>query len=374
MKKICFIITDAVSFNILCRGQLEYFKSSKEFDITLICGGSKEQIKVLKARNVGKVIKIPLVRQPSLFNDIKCLLILWYYLLINRFDVIVYSTPKALLIGSLASFFSFQPNRIALVRGRVYENYKGKKRIFFSFLDKISLAISDYALFISKSLKQVYNEENLVRESKSIILNQGSSNGVDIQKFLPIEAALGGKFKILVMGRICHDKGIYDLDKILKKVEFLPIEVKLIGKVEDAESQDQLNNMLKKYKFLEYIPFTTEPVSYFQQADLHIFLSHREGFGNVALEAASCNVPTFAYDVVGIKDSVKDNISGIRFKFQDTDSIAMAIYTAVQNPKDFREKFSKSRDWVVNNFEQKSVWQSYLQLYLDIAESKFNRD
>lgn len=158
-EKICFIITDAISFNTLCKGQLEYFYNTQEFDVTLVCGGDERQIEKLKARKVGKVIKMPLTRQPNLLNDIKCLFMLWKFLLINRFELIVYSTPKALLLGSLASFLSFQPNRTALVRGRVYENYTGKKRKFFSFLDKISLSLSNYVLFISKSLKQVYLDE-----------------------------------------------------------------------------------------------------------------------------------------------------------------------------------------------------------------------
>ncbi len=373
MKKICFIITDAISFNTLCKGQLEYFYNTQEFDITLICGGDKKQIEKLKARNVGRVIKIPLIRQPSLFNDIKCLFILWKYLLINRFDLIIYSTPKALLLGSLASFLSFQPNRIALVRGRVYENYIGKKRKFFSCLDKISLSFSNYVLFISKSLKQVYLDEGIISDSKAIILDQGSSNGVDIHKFHPIENSLNQKFNIVMMGRICYDKGIFDLTKLLELIKDLPLELILVGKVEDEISQFELDNILKNYHFVKHIPHTTEPVSYFQNADLHLFLSHREGFGNVALEAASCNVPTFAYDVIGVKDSVQENISGLRFAFQDIESIAKAIQYAVQNPQEFNDQFPNSREWAVNNFDQKKVWKNYLDFYQKIAEGKLKK-
>lgn len=374
MKKICFIITDAISFNTLCKGQLEYFYNTQEFDITLVCGGDEKQIEKLKARNVGKVIKMPLIRQPSLLNDIKCLFILWKYLLINRFDLIIYSTPKALLLGSLASFLSFQPNRTALVRGRVYENYIGKKRKFFSCLDKISLSFSNYVLFISKSLKQVYLDENLICKSKAIILDQGSSNGVDIHKFYPVNKNINQKFNIIMMGRICHDKGIYDLTKLLELIKHLPVDFTIVGKVEDEASQSQLDNMLIKYQFLKHVSHTTEPVRYFQLSDLHIFLSHREGFGNVAIEAASCNVPTFAYDVVGVKDSVQENVSGLRFAFQDVESIAKAIQYAVQNPREFKDQFSNSRDWAIHNFEQKRVWKNYLAFYQKIVESKFNCD
>lgn len=373
MKKICFIITDAISFNTLCKGQLEYFYNTQEFDFTLVCGGDEKQIEKLKARKVGKVIKMPLTRQPNLLNDIKCLFMLWQFLLINRFDLIVYSTPKALLLGSLASFLSFQPNRTALVRGRVYENYTGKKRFFFTFLDKVSLSLSNYVLFISKSLKQAYVDEKIISDSKAIILNQGSSNGVDIHKFYPIENRINQKFNIVMMGRICHDKGIFDLTKLIELIKDLPLELVLVGKVEDKESQSELDYILKKYHFVKYIPHTTEPVSYFQNADLHLFLSHREGFGNVALEAASCNVPTFAYDVIGVKDSVQENISGLRFAFQDVESIAKAIHFAVYNPQKFNDQFPNSREWAVNNFDQEKVWKNYVDFFQKITEGKLKK-
>lgn len=372
--KLCMIITDAISFNTLCKGQLEYFQDSKEFDITLICGGDDAQIKILKERHVGNVVRMPLVRQPALFTDIKCLFKLFTYLLFNRFDLVLYSTPKALLLGSIASYLSFQKNRIALVRGRVYENYVGKKRKIFSLLDKICLAISHQVIFISNSLKNVYNTENLVSNSKSRIVKQGSSNGVDTLSFIPLENKTNTPFKILLMGRVCQDKGIADLVQILPKIQNLNVEVQIVGKVEDKISQDILTKILEEFDFVKYIQHTTDPIQFFQNADLHLFLSHREGFGNVALEAASCNVPTFAYDVVGIKDSVKEKVSGLRFAYKDTDSIARAIRDAILNPIDFRNNFSNTRSWAVENFEQKDVWQGYVQLYIDIVEGKLNRD
>src|SRR5690606_39838210 len=119
MKKICFIITDAISFNGLCRNQLEFFSNKKDIDITLICGGSASDLESLYKRNVGRVLHFPLYRKPNLGKDIFCLFKLFFFFIFNRFDLIVYSTPKALLLTSIASFFAFQKNRLAVVQGRV---------------------------------------------------------------------------------------------------------------------------------------------------------------------------------------------------------------------------------------------------------------
>lgn len=368
MKKICLIVTDAISFNVLYQGQLEYFDSLGNFELTLICGGDNEQIELLKSRDVGKVVIMPLLRKPNPLSDLKALIQLTKYFMQNKFDLIVYSTPKALLIGSIASFITRQPSRLAIVQGRVYENYTGAKRKIFTVLDKISLGVSNKTVFVSDSLRNLYLNENIINSANSMVVNFGSINGVDTQKFAPNADKNSDLFNILVIGRICEDKGINDLAEIVKNVKDLPIKLTIVGGVEDSQSEQILQQLKINYKFVEYVAFTPNPVQYFQNADLHLFLTYREGFGNVAIEAASCNVPTFAYDVVGVKDSVKENVSGLRFKFQDTEAVSQAIRTAVEDKLKFKEQFSNAREWAIQNFEQKTVWDNYLHFYNQVMD------
>ena len=42
--------------------------------------------------------------------------------------------------------------------------------------------------------------------------------------------------------------------------------------------------------------------------------SHREGFGSVVLEAAAMGIPAIGSNVVGLKDSIKHNETGILFE------------------------------------------------------------
>lgn len=365
MRKICFVVTNAFQFNVLCRGQLEYFANQKDLEVTLVCGGNQFDIEKLKARNVGKVKFVNLIRQPSILVDFLTLIQLFWFFLFNRFDVVIYSTPKALLLGSLASFSTFQNKRIALVRGRAYENFEGYKRKIFELLDKICLFVSHQAIFISNELKQMYLSEKLTHENKSYVIGAGSSNGVDTVKFSPLNAKKNSNiFSIIMIGRICFDKGIQDLSKILKNLDSENLQIKIVGRVEDNQSQVVLDTLLTEYTYIEYYGHIDDPAAFFAQADLHLFLSHREGFGNVAIEAASCNVPTFCYDISGLKDSVINNVSGKRFDFQDYISIAKAINEAKANPGRFKENYSGSRAWVLENFSQDKVWKEYLKFYL----------
>lgn len=372
-KKICFIVTDAISFNILCKGQLEYFRDHSDFDITLICGGSKKELDVLRERKVGKVIDAKFKRKPSLVQDTKSLMFLIQYLWSNNFDLIVYSTPKALLLGSIASSFSLGSKTVAIVHGRVYENFIGLKKLIFQNFDKVSFKSSNKVLFVSKSLLQKYIDEEIIDNRTGKVIEEGSFNGVNIDVFQPVnlEEKLNlraklelpiNSFLICIVGRLCIDKGIKDIRSLAEGLKNTEVQFVFVGAFEDELSKEIVREIAERGQGY-YIPHTTKVHEIFQASDLHLFLSYREGFGNVAIEAASCGIPTFSYDVVGVRDSVCNSISGQRFKFHDVTSIVEEIKDAVKDSS-FSFKYIDSRKWVIDNFEQHKVWKNYLNFYL----------
>lgn len=371
-SKICFIVTDAISFNVIYKGQLEYFKELTDLDITLICSGSEEEINLLKSRNVGRVVKMPLVRKPSIIKDFYCLSRLSFFFIYNRFDIVVYSTPKALLLGSLATFLTMQKVRVAIVFGRAYENFTGFKKLVFQHLDKLSFSISHDVLFISKSLLDVCKQEGLI-DNKAKMVNKGSFSGVDTDLFKPIDSSeksdlrerLGlplDSYLVCVVGRICEDKGIKDIEYLAKNLGNKNIKFLFVGRFEDEASKAIVEKIVNDKQGF-YIPHTSTIYEIFQCSDLHLFLSRREGFGNVAIEAASCGLPTFAYDVVGVKDSVSNNVSGQKFALKDVSSIRQALDEASINTQ-FYKQYISARDWVIENFKETKIWQSYLNFYL----------
>lgn len=355
-------MTDAISFKMLCRDQLEYIRDNTDFKVSAVTGGSYSDIEDLINRNIGDVYNAGLVRHPSPFQDLKSLFFLTKYLYLNRFDLVVYSTPKAMLIGSMAAFLTMHKNKLAIVQGRAYENFKGRKRLFYQLLDKLTFSISDDVIFVSHSLKSAYLNESIISSNKAHVINSGSFNGVDVHKFKLNRTRDDSEFNIIVAGRVCLDKGLLDLKEIIKRVKSHNIQFKIVGPIEDETSAQLLSEITSQNLNIEYVSYTNNIEYYFMKSDLHLFLSHREGFGNVAIEAASCGVPTFAYDVIGIKDSVKNGISGQKFRFQDYDAIAAAIDDAASDSS-FRNQYLCSRNWVIKNFEQEKVWKGYLDFY-----------
>lgn len=379
--KICFLMTDAVSFNVLYRDQLEYIRDHSNVDITLICGGDEQQLDILRARNIGKVIDLNFQRKPSLFKDAQALLLLIRYMLSHRFDVVVYLTPKALLLGSMASAFTLQKRRIAFSVGRAYENFSGLKKKVFQGLDTLSFALSHEVLFVSESLLSVCLEEKILKKSKASVIDNGSFNGINVDLLQPVaqieKESLKKKYKVPVntfvigvVGRVCDDKGFKDIEYISEKLRDENVYFIFIGDFEDDIGKTVVEKVVEDNKGI-YIPANSNVHEVFQCADLHLFLSYREGFGSVAIEAASCAVPTFAYDVVGVKDSVKEGVSGRKFNFKDMSSVTEAIRDAATD-EEFEKRYPDARDWAIANFERKQLWQSYLSFYMSSKDGHVN--
>ena len=374
-RKLCFIVTDAISFNVLYRGQLEYLVA-EGFELTLICGGSVDEINSLRARNVGRVIGLGLVRAPSLWTDTVALMRLFRHLCFNRYDLVLTSTPKALLLGSIAACMTLQRRRAAFFQGRVYENFRGVRRKLYRFFDRVTVACVHEVLFVSRSLMSEFVDEIPAAKPKGRVLGDGSGNGICHRTFssesvpsgriVAIRRDLGlssSDFVILVVGRICADKGLAEIAQVAGRLGGSSAKLLLVGPPEGDAAVADLERLVAA-GLVRHVPFTADVVSYFAIADVHLFLSHREGFGNVAIEAAAMGVPTVAFDVVGVRDSVANGVSGVRVDFGNVDAVVATLREMMGEPEGARSRFPRARDWAVERFSREPVWARFAQFYL----------
>ena len=127
--RLCIIVTDAISFNVLYEDQLEYL-SNNAVQLTLICGGSNEEIFKLRERCVGKVVNLGFVRKTSIFIDALVLLRLIWHFIWNRYPTVIYTT-LALLLGSIASFFTRQEKSCLLSGSCLRKFCRSLRKIYY---------------------------------------------------------------------------------------------------------------------------------------------------------------------------------------------------------------------------------------------------
>ena len=81
----------------------------------------------------------------------------------------------------------------------------------------------------------------------------------------------------------------------------------------------------------------------FQCADLLLLPGTREGWGIVAMEAAAYGVPTVAYDIPGLRDSVIDGITGILVE-PHSEALAAAAIAVLSDHGLWRELSEQARE------------------------------
>ena len=302
----------------LMKGQLKWLVK-KGYRVTVICNDNGD-LNWIKNQGV-RHIKVDFRREINFFYDLKCLLQLIKVFKRLKPNIIHYSTPKPSLLTPLAIKFGLvKAGIIYTVRGRIYENFSGIKKKFFELIEFFSCLVADKVIFISSELKKNFIDLNIVNKNKTILIGAGSSNGFDFNIFrkpskLEIKNSkkflgVGNFSKVLTyVGRINKDKGIDDLLFVFKKIsnKSKNIGLLLVGNLEMNLDELIKKNKLNKNKIIisKWIPDIHKA---YWASDIFLFPSYREGFGNVCIESILCGVPVISYDVIGSRESVKNNV------------------------------------------------------------------
>jgi glycosyltransferase involved in cell wall biosynthesis len=156
--------------------------------------------------------------------------------------------------------------------------------------------------------------------------------GLDTELFNPARrdlsfwpgAGMNGKeLRLLYVGRISREKDLDVLAAAYNKIREsdLPVKLYLVGLGPYSEA---LAAALPDAVFLGYLKGEALAKAY-ASADVFVFPSTTDTFGNVVLEAQASGLPVIVSDVGGPKELVDDGTTGIVTKAHDSEDFARAI-------------------------------------------------
>lgn len=159
-----------------------------------------------------------------------------------------------------------------------------------------ALDLTDYILTLSSFATRSLTDNGIARDRIYEV-----NLGIDPAHFQPADKPVDGRFRVLFTGTITYRKGIAQLISAFKELQLPGSELLLIGPIGDAKALvADCTGSIRHIPFLHH----DELVGYYQQADIFVFPSYLDSWGQVVLEAMACGTPVIVSDNTGAKDAV----------------------------------------------------------------------
>ena len=335
------------------------------FRVTLISSPG-ELLDRTAAREGVEAIGLPIRREIAPFADLISFLRLWWLLLHLKPDVCEFSTPKAGLLGSMASWLAGVPARVYMLRGLKLETAKGIRWWFLLAAERVAAACARVVLCNSESMLAEAVALGVAPASKMHLLGDGSSNGVDVERFSPGSSSVRSELGIppdapLVgfVGRLTQDKGIPELieafDTILRSMP--DVQLLLVGWFDASE--DALGAMwrarIANHPRIHCTGFVDDTAPYYRAMDLMVLPTWREGFPNAVLEAAATGLPVITTICTGSRDSVVPEVTGLLIPPGYPEAISEAVLKLLRDPVRRRRMGDAARTWVCGHYADERV-------------------
>ncbi len=343
------------------------------FCVTLVCGPG-ELLDATAADAGVERVAIPMQRGMAPWADFVSLLRLVMLLWRLRPDLVEFSTPKAGLLGTLAAAICGVRRRVYMVRGLKLETASGWKRRVLLAAERVACACAHVVLCNSESLGTRAAALGVAPSRKIWVLGEGSSNGVDLERFLPGESDMRERLGmepdapvIGFVGRLTRDKGVPELIEAFEAVlGALPdARLLLVGWFDEAE--DALDRMLRvrieRHARIHYTGFQGDTAPYYRAMDVLVLPTWREGFPNVVLEAQATGIPVVTTLSTGSRDSVLPEVTGLLIPPGYPQAIAASVLELLRDPKRRRKMGAAARAWVGEHYVERRVLDLTVEFY-----------
>ena len=367
MKKLIIITTVPMSLATLVKGQAKYLSSY--FDVKLVTSFSEKNQEISKAEGV-ELKSIDMTRQITIIKDLKALIELYKYFKNQKPDIVYTFTPKAGLLGMMASFLSRVPVRIHNIVGMPLMEATGKKFILLKFIERLTYFFSTNLFCNSFGLKKFINE-NLTKKDVKVIA-QGSINGVDTEFFkntktLDEKELIRDKFKIdkkdfviTFVGRIVKDKGINELIEAFINLskKYNNLKLLLVGDYEEHLNPIKNENkiLIDSLDSIITVGFQNDIRDFLSITDLFVLPSYREGLPNSLIEAGSFGIPLLATNINGCNEIIDDGITGILVEKKSVKNLEEGIDKLLEDKELYSSIKLKVRDRIIEKYEQNFFW------------------
>ncbi|THU34094.1 glycosyltransferase family 4 protein [Niastella caeni] len=377
--KLIRITTVPVSLSVLLKDQLRYM--SDHFELLAVSSPDKilEQVGVREGVRTEPIV---MTRAITPVKDIKALWKLYRLLKKEKPAIVHTHTPKAGLLGMMASRLAGVPIRMHTVAGLPLMENTGVKRKLLDFVERLTYSCATGVYPNSKHLAGFILQNRFCKAQKMKVLGNGSSNGINTRFFQPGEelsktaCELKKQFRLtdkdfvfVFVGRLVKDKGIEELVEAfsLLKEKHPHIKLLLVGPYEPERDPlaPATRKIIETNKSIIHAGFQQDIRPYLMISQALAFPSYREGFPNVPMQAGCFNLPSIVTDINGCNEIIEDGKNGLIIPAKKVPELKHAMEKLLTNSALYLTLQSNARKMIVDRYEQKYLWELLLKEYHD---------
>lgn len=177
--------------------------------------------------------------------------------------------------------------------------------------------------------------------------------GVDTSRFHPdkrngfySQFDVGSRTKLLYVGRVSQEKGLDILTEAFKRASKMRDSLQLIVVGDGPYLKEMQRELRNAPATFTGVLKGEELAQAYASADLFVFPSATDTFGNVVLEAQSSGLPVIVTDKGGPSENVLPNETGIIVPANNPDSLLRAIIHMIDTPERIQYMRLKARAYV----------------------------
>ena len=335
-------------------------------------------------REGATVTAIEMTRAITPVRDLRALYRLWRQLSSLKPDIVHAHTPKAGLLAMLGASLARVPVRIYHVRGLPFVTESGLRRRLLRATEWMSCTLAHRVFAVSDSMRSIVAEEGVCPREKVRVFLGGSGNGVDATgRFRPLalserasvraELGLAGDAIVVgFVGRLTREKGIAELAEAWRELrDRVPrLHLVLVGWNEAEPSLASALAGLTEDPRVHLTGPRADMPRLYGAMDVVALPTWREGFPNVALEAAAMALPMVATAVPGCVDAVQDGVTGTLVPARDARALARALERYAADEDLRAEHGNAGRRRVLEAFRPEAIWEAMVAEYEDLLRGR----
>jgi glycosyltransferase involved in cell wall biosynthesis len=248
-------------------------------------------------------------------------------------------------------------------------------RTLVSYFYKNAFKRNFKVVFHNEEDKELFLKKNIIKDDQAEVIR---GSGVDTDFFIPNPRIEKEVRTFLFVGRLLYDKGVVELVEAAKELnkQDIPFKLTFAGDADPKNPASIRPEVLAQWKKIPNLSFPGKIADlkpYYQEADVFVLPSHREGLPKSSLEAMSMELPIITTDVPGCRDTVYFDENGWLVEAKSSAALLKAMKRALELPyPDLVKKGKAGRQLAERQFSTKTVISSYQKLISPIEEKLLN--